>query len=147
MPRDIIKDFIDHITTECTAIDVEDLFRDYLREFFDFKSVGGPFTHLDPAKVLEEMSPTDFRMGCADMLDGSDDYEIAGENYDKRDVDRAAEEFIGTLEDELTDLEDERDEYTDAREEEDIDEDYLSGLAADIEAKEADIAACKHHTF
>ena len=139
MTRDIIKEFLDHVTNTVDPLDLEQMYRDYLRELYDFAEVGGPFQHMDPAAVLEEMDPTAFRCGCADMACGHEDYEIDGENYDRRAVDRAAEEFIDALECELTDMEEE----LAALEAEDCTEEKED----EIKDKEAEILACKRYTF
>jgi len=48
---------------------VTERFEEMLNEVYDFSCVGGPFAHMSPAKVLEEMDPTDYRIGLVEHMD------------------------------------------------------------------------------
>lgn len=116
MTADLTQRLIEHITDTCAPIDREQRFRDMLNECYDFKSVGGPFASMDPARVLEEMDPIAFRCGVNDYCD-DDTYEIEGDTYDTREVDDARQEFIEQLEGEISDLESEIEEAEASRDE------------------------------
>lgn len=129
-----IREMIEHVKQECTAIDREQRFRDALDEIYSFRDVGGPFTYMSPSNVLEEMDPTAFRCGVNDYIDGEDTYEIDGETYDMREVDEAREEFIDDLQSELSDL--------NAEIEDDEEPD-----TSEIEELQAAIEACEKYAF
>lgn len=117
---------LEHITSELTAIDREQRFRDMLDECYSFDAVGGPFACMSPSKVLEEMDPTAFRCGVNDYMDGENTVEIDGEDYDRREAEKAKEEFIDDLNDEITDAENDFDE-----DDEDADRTELDRLIAE----------------
>lgn len=99
-----MKDLIDHIKDNCTAIDREARFDQMLDDCYSFEDVGGPFAHMVPSQVLKEMDPTAYRCGVNDYMDGEDTYEVDGETYDPREVDEARDEFVSDLEAELSDM-------------------------------------------
>lgn len=68
---------------ELTPVDVDQEYKDLLDEIYSFDSVGGPFQHMSPARVLEEVDPTAFRCGLGEWLDSESDRleEIAGDYY------------------------------------------------------------------
>lgn len=94
-----VERMLDHIAEECTPIDREQRFRDALDEIYSFESVGGPFAHMQPSKVLEEIDPVAFRCGVNDYTDSQDTYEIDGETYDQYEVDKAKQSYIDELAD------------------------------------------------
>lgn len=134
MTTTAVRDMLDHIIAECSAIDPEQRFRDMLDEYYSFDSVGGPFAGMQPSAVLEEVDPVAFRCGVNDYIDGERTYEIDGETYDMDDVDAAREEFIDALESELADAE--------AEIEDDEEPD-----TTEVERIRADILACEKHTL
>lgn len=83
-------------------MDVEERFSDMLDECYSFKSVGGPFAHMLPSRVLRECDETAFRCGANDYADSlSKDGEIeyiAEDWYDAKEVEQIREE----VEDEFT---------------------------------------------
>jgi hypothetical protein len=137
----LIDRLLDHVTSECNSIDMEQRFRDLLDECYSFDSVGGPFVHLLPSRVLEEMSPTDFRCGVADM-DTSGMVEIREEHYDHSEVEESRDEFVSDLRNELKEAEAEL-----AAEENDDDPRNVFALRAEVERLEAEISEVESHTF
>lgn len=132
---------IDYITEELSPVDVEARYCEFLDEMYSFRSVGGPFEYLLPSKVLEEMSPTDFRCGVADFTDSEDLYEIGGDYYDRQAVDNCREEYISNLECELSDAEsDSETEYGEHT------EGSLEALRR-VDELTAEISQCNKHVF
>lgn len=105
--------------------DRDQRFRDMLDECYSFKGVGGPFEHMLPSCVLEEMDPVAFRCGVNDFEDSDDTLEeFDGEYYDKvalselreecqtefdEDEEAAAEARADQLRDDIADKEREND--------------------------------------
>jgi hypothetical protein len=73
---------------ELGKIDAEEQCRDMLDEIYSFKSVGGIFAGMSPARVLEEVDPTAYRCGFNDWADSERDRltEIDGDHYDADEV-------------------------------------------------------------
>lgn len=140
----IIARMLDHITANCDAVNREAAFNDMLDECYSFDSVGGPFAHMSPSRVLLECDPVAHRCGVNDYADGQEWTEVNGETYQDDDIEKAKDEFIDELRDELRDLETERDE---AEAEEDQDLEELKRLASAITEKESEIAACEKYAF
>ncbi len=138
----LVDGMIAHVVSELNAIDVEQRFRDMLDEIYDFDNVGGPFSHMLPSEVLEEMDPIAFRCGCADHSSSEDWYEINGDQYEIREVDEAADEYIADLESQLTDLESDLAEL-EANEE----EDGASETKQQIANLQAEIDACQKYKW
>lgn len=136
-----IQEMTEHVKSECSTVDTDKVYSEMLDECYSFDSVGGPFQHMSPSKVLQEMDPISYRCGCNDYIDSLGLIEIDGENYQDRDVDKAKDEFIDGLDSELTDLEQEL---------EDADEDDVAECArisqAINELRES-IKECRSHTF
>lgn len=141
----LIQRLTDHVVSECSAIDMESRFRELLDELYTFDNVGGPFAHMQPSRVLEEMDPVAFRCGVSDM-DTSEMNEVRGDWYDSREVDAARDGFIDKLRAELAEAETALD---DAAEEQDVDTGHAS-LAPDrgrIEVIEAQIDEVERYAF
>ena len=86
------------IKYELDPIDTEQRYRDMLDECYPEVKIG--CSRFLASKVVEELSPTDFRCGVADYIDSlvtdreiSD--EIDGEYYDYREVGEIMEEVSG----------------------------------------------------
>lgn len=126
---------IDRVTAELSPIDQEEAFDDMLRECYSFDSVGGPFASLDPARVLREMSPTDYRCGVADYTDSQSDAWVSLDNgctyYPREGVEELRDEIVRELEEEMAEAEREADSY---------DADGESGAAAAARERMADRA-------
>ena len=72
--------------------DAHKAYDEMLNECYSFKSVGGPFTHFEPAQVLKEFDETAYRTGFNDWLDSVSDqfYEASdGEIYSAEAVELA----------------------------------------------------------
>jgi len=96
---------IDRIKAELTPVDLEQRYRDTLDEIYPEVKIG--YGRYLPSRIIEELSPTDFRCGVVDYADSlvsdrtiSD--EIDGEHYDYEEVG----EIIAEVEDEEDEEED-----------------------------------------
>lgn len=89
---------LEYIRDNCTAIDREERFRDVLDEIYSFDSVGGPFAHMSPSRVLEEVDPVAFRCGVNDFMDGENTVEIFGDEYDADEAEQARERYADEVE-------------------------------------------------
>lgn len=142
--QEIIKKLLDHVKENCTPVDREKRFSEMLDECYSFKKVGGPFEHMSPARVLQEMDPIAFRCGVNDFGDGEGWIEVEGSDYDQRDVEKAKAEFLEELEAEVSPLELEIEEM-------EADEDHniqkLAILKQDLMELTAEIAAVNAHSF
>ena len=86
---DITKEEEKKIEEELMPIDMEERYKNYLDEVFSFESVGPPFSHMSPAKVLEEVDLIAYKYGLDDFIDGEEFetvIEVNGEYYNKQEV-------------------------------------------------------------
>ena len=145
--------------------DMDSAYRETLDEIYSFKSVGGPFEHMQPSRVLENEDPTAFRCGFNDYLDSEEVTEIGDEYFDSKELEDIREQVADALDSEITELEEEIEELNDKVtelegespadvEEEETRDDELGRHAADIkeataelEEKQAILAAVKAYTF
>lgn len=140
---ELVREMLDAVIADCTAVDREQRFRDMLDECYSFDAIGGPFSHFLPSKVLEELDPIAFRCGVNDYMDSEGTVEIDGDDYDSRDVDTAAEEYLDGLRNELSDLESDL-----ATEEDgDNDTDTVDDLNEQIRTLNEKIEACEKHQW
>lgn len=79
------------VKEELDPIDVEQRYRELLDECYPEVKIG--YATYSPSKIVEELSPTDFRCGVADMT-GTDEQltEVAGDYYDTDEVAKIREE-------------------------------------------------------
>lgn len=146
----VIEKMLAHIVAECSAVDRDAAFNEMLDECYSFDSVGGPFAHMCPSRVLLECDPVAHRCGVNDYADGQDWTEVNGETYQDDDIEKAKEEFIDELRAELSTLETERDNMESETAAESASDTELSEarhLASAIADKEAEIEACEKYTF
>jgi hypothetical protein len=139
-----IKDMLDYIESECKKIDVEESFDRMLDECYSFDSVGGPFAHMSPSRVLREMDPIAHRVGVSEHSDSEDWYEINGDYYERRDVIHTQGYFIDDLESDLADLQGDLDDEEDADEPSDAEINRLKGAISELEAL---IKECRDYSF
>ena len=144
MNTQTIKDLLEHVTSECSAIDVEARFDDMLDQSYSFDSVGGGFEYLSPSKVMKEMMPTDYRCGCADYSDSEEWFEINGDYYDQAEVEKARESFLSDLESEESDKEAQ---IEDANEADQQDEELIDELGCELCEIQAKIKEVRDYTF
>ena len=82
---------------ELETIDMNARYRDMIDECYSFASVGGPFEHMTPSRVLEEVDPVAFRCGFNDWTDGETRdrglVEIDGDFYDEDEIDEIRDEI------------------------------------------------------
>lgn len=107
--------------------------------------MGGPFTYMQPASVLESDDPTAYRCGFNDWLDAESDriVEIGGNYYDRDEAESAREEFMDGLDSELKDAEAEL-EAEEEQDEPDAEEvARLKEVVAECEAAIADASKFK----
>ena len=80
----------ERVKDELSPVDVESRFADMLDECYSFDSVGGPFAHMSPSRVLRECDETSYRCGVNDYADSlSKDGEIeyiASDWYNSKEV-------------------------------------------------------------
>lgn len=98
---DIITELHDRIRNECTEVDADKAYDDFLDECYSLKSVGGPFAHMCASKVLEECDPVAYRCGFSDWLDSEDLVDVGidrDEYYWRSDCERERDRFIDELE-------------------------------------------------
>jgi len=143
-----VEAMLAHIVAECSAVNVESRYDDMLDECFSFEQVGGIFAHMSPSRVLLECDPTAYRCGMNDWLDGEREniVEVGSDYYDNDDVNKAREEFIDGLRDELKELETELGEL-DLTEKDAAIEMEADKLNDQIARKESAIEACEDYTF
>lgn len=94
-----MKTLIEHIASQCSAINADAAYDDMLDECFSLESVGGPFAHMSASKVLSEVDPIAYRCGFSDFADSQREFwvEVDGDYYERRDAEQAKEEFIAEL--------------------------------------------------
>jgi predicted ribosome quality control (RQC) complex YloA/Tae2 family protein len=150
-----VENMLAHIVSECRAIDTDSRYDEMLDECFSFKSVGGIFANMSPARVLREVDPVAYRCGKNDWLDGElgeTMVEINDEHYDKSEVDEAQAEFIANLEAEVSEMERVIEEL-EAEEEELEAEEFVDnsakilGLSARLDTMRATVTACETHSL
>lgn len=144
MNSEIINRLEAHITAECSAIDREARFDEMLDECYSFDSVGGPFAHMSPSRVLKEMDPIAYRCGVNDYEDGEGWVEVDGESYDQREAEKAKDSFLDDLNSELSDL---QSELSDEESEEDPNIQTVAQLKRQIAGMEDAIAEVEKHSF
>lgn len=143
--KEAIDAMLAHVVSECGKVDIESAFDDMLDECFSFEHVGGIFAHMSPSRVLKECDPTAYRCWCNDWADGERLIEIENDSYAPDDVNKASEEFIDGLRDELTDLKAELEEF-----EAENDTSLVHAMEAkreEIKRKESAIKACENHAW
>lgn len=97
--REIERRTAARVVEELSPVDLEAAFDEMLDECYSFRAVGGIFAGMLPSRVLKECDPIAYRCGVSDMGADSDQYEeIAGEVYDRDDVDAIREEVTAELE-------------------------------------------------
>ncbi len=97
----IITELHDRIRNECTEVDADKAYDDFLDECYSFKIVGGPFAHMCASTVLEECDPVAYRCGFSDWLDSEDLVDIGvdrDEYYRRHDCEQERDKFIDELE-------------------------------------------------
>lgn len=141
----IIAKLISHIEAECTVIDRESVFDDMIDECYSFESVGGPFAHMSPSRVLREVDPIAHRCGVNDYFGTDDSYiEVGNETYRKDEVDEAQDSFVEDLDNEGTSLEMEIEEM---ESEEDHNIQELAAKKRQLADLQSDMQAAKDYAF
>lgn len=137
------QDLIDHVVSECDPVDMDARFRDSL-------DYDGPVTvcglEFDPSRILHALDETAYDTYFNDYVDGEEVTEINGDYYEDRDVEKAREEFLDGMRDELADLESEL-ETVREDEPEVMDVDESNRLTDEIAAMESRIAELERYTF
>lgn len=91
----------ERVKDELSPVDVESRFNDMLDECYSFESVGDPFAHMQPSRVLRECDETAHRCGVNDYADGlSKDGEIeyiCEDWYDAKEVQEIRDEVEAEL--------------------------------------------------
>ena len=133
-----IEAMLEHIASECKAVDIEAAFDEMLDCEGEVNVAGLTFM---PSRVWREMDPIAHRCGCNDYADGQDWTEINGETYQDHDIEKAKDEFLDTLRDELSELETElstsgSDDVAD-----------VARIERAIQDKTGEIEACEEYAF
>jgi hypothetical protein len=134
-----------HIASECSEADTDRMYNDMLDECYSFENVGGIFSHMQPSRVLAECDPVAYRCGKNDYIDGCDITEVCGVEYHDADIDKAKEEFIDALRDELSELETELSECLESDDECELADEVRIKRA--INDKQSEIDECEKHSF
>jgi hypothetical protein len=142
--RDIIKELHDKVQDDLTEVDVDTLYDEMLNECYSMSSVGGPFSHMMPSKVLEECDPVAYRCGFSDWLDSENLYEFGSGNFYLRDLERVKDALIDELQDEIDDLEGQLEDL-DPSEAENIEE--CDSLGSEIAELEELITTLRKYSF
>ena len=98
--EELVKMIRVQLKQDAKPFNMDSAYREMLDDCYSFKSVGGPFEHMSPSHVLEEMDPTWYRCGLNDYADGvRDEYsEVDGEYYSNEDIEEARGEVVEDLE-------------------------------------------------
>lgn len=139
----IIEILTAFVVAECETVDVESRYDEMLNECYDFEKVGGPFQYMQPSRVLYEVDPIAYNCGFSDFTNG-DFVEIDGDYYEKSEVDDKVEEFISSLESSRDELEEELIEMEGGDE---PDAEAIREKQVEIAQYEADLDACRRHSF
>jgi hypothetical protein len=88
------------VKAELDPIDTEQRYRDFLDEIYPEVKIGD--SRYSPSRIVEELSPTDFRCGKVDWIDseirnGSISEEIDCEYYDAEEVENIRSEIEDAL--------------------------------------------------
>ncbi len=134
-----ITAMLEHITNECKAVDVESAFDEMLDCEGEVNVAGLTFM---PSRIWREMDPTAHRCGCNDYADGQEWTEVNGETYQDDDIEKAKEEFLDELREELSELETELSTATDP---DDIQDE--ARINREIQNKTDEIEACEQYSF
>ena len=149
--RDIIAELEQKIADDLDTIDRESRFDEMMNELYSFDAIGGPFQHMEPARVLKEIDPVAYRCGVNDYADGENWIEVAGENYDGKEVEGKRDELIEELESEIEDLETEIEELEEEFETEERSKEESQAEIDDKNAKIEILKECverlKNHSF
>jgi hypothetical protein len=142
--KPIIEELEKRIIAEVEKIDREGRYRDLIDECYSFKDVGGPFAHMTPSRVLEEVDPTAFRCGVNDYGDGEGWTEVRGDDYPGDECDTIKETLIEEIEAQIDDLQ------TEIEEEEGQDEpdtDTIKDTEERLSVLNSQLADLKAHSF
>lgn len=140
----IITELNNHISDECKRIDLEERFDEMLDEIYSFDAVGGPFASMSPSRVLKEVDPIAYRCGVNDYENSEEWVEIDGDYYNRRDAEKAKEEFIEGRESVIFDLEKEIEEMESDEEHSLIELASLNSKLVDLQAELKELNA---HSF
>lgn len=145
-----LRRITEQVREDHRPVDPEASYRAMLDECYDFSSVGGPFTHMLPSRVLEEMDPTAYRCGKNDWTADEDIRDFDGYEWDGSDLDEAKEEVEGALDSEIIDKETEIKEIqaepvTDENSE--ANSERIAELQDEIDELNAILAAVKAYSF
>lgn len=135
-----IAALIAHVVSECSTVDIEESFVETLDSEGEVNVCG---LTLMPSQIWKECDPTAFRCGVADHSDSMDVTEIEGDYYQNDDIEKAREEFVDGLNDELRELEDTLSNH----EEDGSGDDEIEGCKAEIAKLETFISEVERHSF
>jgi hypothetical protein len=137
-----MKTLIEHITSNCCAIDTESAYDDMINECYSLEKVGGPFAHMWASRVLKEVDPIAYRCGFSDFADSQREFwaEVDGDYYERREAEKAKEEFVAELQTEADKLQEEVDALRlEDNSSEEIAESLVEDTQAELDAKLAEV--------
>lgn len=146
--NEIIKKLIAHITSEVNEADKEKIYDEILDENGVVNVAGMEFY---PSRIISELDPIAYSCGINDYFGATDNYfEIDGEYYQCEEVESAREEFINSLNEEISELESELENHRTEQEksffkdtfQEDIDE-----IEGNLKSLRNDVTNCEKHVF
>lgn len=105
-----LRRITEYVRDNCRTVNSDERYDKMLDECFSFDSVGGPFAHMAPSRVLAEVDPVAYRCGKNDWMDGEDIREFDGDEWEGRDLDEAKEAVEYALDSEISDKETEAEE-------------------------------------
>lgn len=137
-----IDKLIEHVTSECSSIDQERIYDDMLDECTQCCDL---CQRYGASRILKEIDPVAYRCGMNDYFGTSDQwFEINGDLYERREVEKARDEFVDDLDSRISDKEKEIEEM-EADEDHDISE--LARLKRELNDLETSEKEARNYTF
>lgn len=137
-----MKTLIEHIKDNCREIDADLAYDDLINECYSLEKVGGPFAYMSASWVLSKVDPIAYRCGFSDYTDSQREFwaEVDGDYYERREAEKAKEEFIAELQTEADKLQEEVDALRlEDNSSEEIAESLVEDTQAELDAKLAEV--------
>lgn len=137
-----MKTLIEHIKDNCRAIDTDSAYDDMLDDCYSLETVGGPFAYMSASNVLSKLDPIAYRCGSSDYTDSQREVwaEVDGDYYERREAEKAKEEFVAELQTEADKLQEEVDALRlEDNSSEEIAESLVEDTQAELDAKLAEV--------
>lgn len=142
MKTETTNKLIEHVTSECSAIDQERIYDAMLDEVTECCPL---CSRYGASRILKEIDPVAYRCGKNDYFGTTDEYfEIGSELYERREVEKARDEFIDELDSQIIDLESE---IEDMEADEDHNVSDLAALKQKLNELQAAVTEAQQYTF